>query len=280
MDLVLERAEHPVGGFSLDLIGVDEATGETVIIENQLATSDHMHLGQILTYAGGTDPANIVWVALRFRDEHRAAIDWLNTRTDEATRFFAVEVSVVQIGNSASAPLLELVAQPNDWGKTVRRPPPAGGGKSDVYREFWALWLDLIHVERPTWTNARQPLAQSWMTMSTGVNALNYSVLFNKEGPSCELYFGSSYPDVNLARFRAAESRRAEFEAAFGGPVDFDELPTRKACRIAVYRPGNINNRSEWDSFLQWYLENQTNLRAAVDAVGGIRTFIGEEPSD
>ncbi|GAB4105914.1 hypothetical protein GCM10028790_49330 [Micromonospora taraxaci] len=36
MALALSAAEHPVGGFSLDLIGIDEATNETVIIENQL----------------------------------------------------------------------------------------------------------------------------------------------------------------------------------------------------------------------------------------------------
>ena len=62
MDLVLERAEHPVGGFSLDLKGYDEATGGAVIVENQLETSDHTHLGQIITYAAGTDPTTIVWV--------------------------------------------------------------------------------------------------------------------------------------------------------------------------------------------------------------------------
>ena len=28
MDLVLEEAEYPVGGFSLDLIGYDQATGD------------------------------------------------------------------------------------------------------------------------------------------------------------------------------------------------------------------------------------------------------------
>jgi hypothetical protein len=33
MDLALEVAEHPVGGFSLDLIGKDESTGEVVIVE-------------------------------------------------------------------------------------------------------------------------------------------------------------------------------------------------------------------------------------------------------
>lgn len=34
MDLVLDVAEHPVGDFSLDLKGYDEATGEVVIVEN------------------------------------------------------------------------------------------------------------------------------------------------------------------------------------------------------------------------------------------------------
>ncbi len=104
MDLVMSQAERRVGGFSLDLIGTDEATGETVIVENQLDVSDHGHLGQILTYAGGTNPVNIVWIATSFREEHRAALEWLNERTDERTRFFAVEVSVVRIGDSAPAP--------------------------------------------------------------------------------------------------------------------------------------------------------------------------------
>lgn len=120
MDLELEAAEHPIGGFSLDLIGKDRASGERVIIENQLETSNHGHLGQILTYAGGTDPSTIIWVAPAFRDEHRAALEWLNERTDENTRFFAVQVSVVKIGDSLPAPLLTLVVQPNDWGKAVK----------------------------------------------------------------------------------------------------------------------------------------------------------------
>lgn len=78
MDLNLEAAEHAVGSFSLDLIGVDTATGDRVIVENQLESSDHNHLGQILTYAGGTDPANVLWLATSFREEHRAALEWLN----------------------------------------------------------------------------------------------------------------------------------------------------------------------------------------------------------
>jgi hypothetical protein len=68
MDLALDVAEHLVGGFSLELMGRDETTGEVVIVENQLEVSDH--LGQILTYAAGTDPTTIVWLAASFRPEH------------------------------------------------------------------------------------------------------------------------------------------------------------------------------------------------------------------
>ena len=120
LDLELDTAEHAVGDFSLDLIGRDRISGDLVIVENQLEQSDHTHLGQIMTYAGGTDAAHVVWVAPSFRPEHRRALEWLNERTDEATRFFAVEVKAVRIGDSPYAPLLSLAVQPNDWGKQVR----------------------------------------------------------------------------------------------------------------------------------------------------------------
>jgi hypothetical protein len=61
MDLVLDAAEHAVGDFRLDLIGKDLATDRTVIVENQLETSNHDHLGQILTYAAGSKATTIVW---------------------------------------------------------------------------------------------------------------------------------------------------------------------------------------------------------------------------
>lgn len=123
MDLVLEVAEHPVGGFSLDLLGHDASTGEPVIVENQLEQSDHTHLGQILTYAAGTDPTTIVWLATSFREEHRAAVDWLNTRTNDETRFFAVQVEVVRIGDSEPPRLSCLSRNPTTGRRRSEQAP-------------------------------------------------------------------------------------------------------------------------------------------------------------
>ena len=66
IDLELTANEHPVGGFALDLIGRDLTNDCVLIVENQLTATDHLHLGQILTYAAGTDAATIVWIAISF----------------------------------------------------------------------------------------------------------------------------------------------------------------------------------------------------------------------
>lgn len=126
IDLELEAAEHAVGGYSLDLIGKDITNDAILVVENQLETTGHSHLEQVLTYAAGTAATTIVWLATQFREEHRQALDWLNENTGEDVHFFGVELQLVQIADSTPAPLLNLVAQPNDWQKQVRAATSAG----------------------------------------------------------------------------------------------------------------------------------------------------------
>lgn len=270
MELVLERAEHPVGDFSLDLIGRDETTGEVVIVENQLEASDHTHLGQILTYAAGTDPATVIWVAARFRPEHRAALDWLNSRTDEKTRFFGVELGVVRIGASDPAPSFRLVTQPNDWEKTVRLAVEPTG-KPLLYSGFWSLFIERISREHPSWTRAIRPPTASWLNLPTGVSDALYTVYFTKRGLSSELYFESTDSDVNTTRFEALFKVKDELEGAYYGPLDWQPMPGRKATRIADYLPdADVAREQDWPAYLDWLFDRQSRLRQAVQKVGGV----------
>lgn len=273
MDLALDVAEHPVGGFSLDLMGRDVATGEVVIVENQLETSDHTHLGQILTYAAGTDPATIVWVAATFRPEHRAAVDWLNTRTSENTRFFAVELGVVRIGESAPAPSFRLVAQPNDWEKTVRAGTSLSEvtGKQALYRSFWARWIERMAAERPGWSRAKRPPRDSWFSTTTGTSGVHFYTSFTRQGLSSELVFEDPDAEVNAVRLRALETYRRELESFNGLTLEWQDLPGRKSTRVAEYLAGaDVTLEGEWDRYLDWLLDRQTRLRSALDHVGGV----------
>jgi len=278
MDLDLTEAEHDVGRFSLDLIGSDTATGETVIIENQLEKSDHNHLGQILTYAGGTDATNVVWIADEIQSEHRAALDWLNERTDERTRFFAVEISAVRIADSAFAPLFEVVVQPNDWQKVVRSTTSAGGQSKtkEMYRRFWSLYLEKLHDQYPGWTNTRKALPQSWMTFPLGVSEVKLGVVATRDYLRVELYFASPSSDVNEANFHRVLAHRATIEQSFQHALEWDSLEGKKSCRVSYARAGGVSDESDWNDQVHWLVDAAGRLRAAVDAAGGMPKIVAE----
>lgn len=275
MDLVLEVAEHPVGNFSLDLMGRDEATGQTVIVENQLELSDHTHLGQILTYAAGTDPTTIVWVAAGFRPEHRAALDWLNDRTDENTRFFGVEIHVVRIGDSRPAPAFRLVAQPNDWGKQVRAATTAPAESSErvlAYWDFWEVFRTKLKAQHPGWTSSTQSTKSSWFSKSAGATGVTFVSTFTRSGLAVQLLFEDPSAAVNETRFHALLARRSEVEKAFGDELLWEDLEGRKSARITALLPGyrDVIDRTEWDSLIEWLISTEGRLREALSAVGGI----------
>lgn len=133
MELELVQQEAGVGDFFLDILAQKRITGEKVVIENQLASTDHSHLGQILTYAAGHDARTVIWVTPFFREEHRAAVDWLNRWTPEEIAFYGVEVSAIRIDESRPAPVFRPVAFPNDWSKTAAASSPEKQKKLQLY---------------------------------------------------------------------------------------------------------------------------------------------------
>jgi hypothetical protein len=242
-----------------------------VIVENQLTMTDHLHLGQLLTYAGGTNAVNVVWIATGFRDEHRAAMDWLNSRTDESTRFFGVEVSVVRIGPSVPAPLLKVVAQPNDWEKKVKTKTQseAVSAKGQSYERFWTQLLGQVGSRKLTWTKAQKGLPQNWISFPSGRSGVAFNCSFGRAGLCSEVYFQDSDASVNDARFAAALAQRESIDATYGAALQFEPLVDRKSCRIADYREGNIGLTERWKEYLEWFIASQTRLRTAMSGVIG-----------
>jgi hypothetical protein len=117
LDLECEAVEKDVGPFRADILCKDTANDSWVLIENQVERTDHTHLGQLLTYAAGLKTVTIVWIAQRFTDEHRAALDWLNEVTGDEINFFGLEVELWRIGESSIAPKFNIVSKANEWTK-------------------------------------------------------------------------------------------------------------------------------------------------------------------
>lgn len=143
LKLELQGTEMPVDRFAADILARDTASGDLVLIENQLEQSDHGHLGQIMTYLAGLEAKVMVWIAPSFREPHLSAIRWLNEHTVEPFSFFAVRLRVVRIGDSPLAPLFEVVERPNGWDRLVgqqARDSREASPASTMRRAFWEYY--------------------------------------------------------------------------------------------------------------------------------------------
>ena len=147
LGMALERSEREkaVGPFSADIICADQISKFDVVIENQFTRTDHDHLGKMITYASGLQFQIIIWVAPRFRDEHRSAIDWLNDISGPETGFFGVVLEVFQISDSAYAPHFDIVARPNDWQRQVKRSSSTSRGMppNETALKLMSFWEDV-----------------------------------------------------------------------------------------------------------------------------------------
>ena len=271
LDLELQQTEAAVGGYSLDILATDVNGSRPVIIENQLETTDHDHLGKLLTYAAGFDANVVVWLTREFRDEHRQALDWLNQRTDEQTQFFGVVVELWKIDGSRPAPHFRLVATPNDWRKeTVQRAqsgiPAVTSERSERYREFFQSLIDTLREEHK-FTGARKGQPQSWYTFSTGYRGLAYGANFTRERQSrVEIYIDNPVPDWNIALLENLEERKDQIELELGHPLQWQHLENRRACRIAFERSGSIDDDNDTLAEIrEWMVENLLEFKRVFD---------------
>jgi hypothetical protein len=273
IDLELAVAEHPVGGFSLDLLGRDVNSNAVVIVENQLDGSDHIHLGQLLTYAAGTGAAVVVWVAAGFREEHRLALEWLNEHTSEDIRFFGVEIGVAQIGDSGLAHNFRLAVRPNDWQRSVQsaQSNDATRKRELLFAQFWEAFLNRVREEHPHWTRGQTSKSQ-FVGMSAGLRGVNWSFWVGHTTATVGLRFETSDSDINFDRFSRLRAVMGEFDDAFGGKLDWTITEGQKMQWVRLTRAdeGDLGNTALWDGRITWLIETCEKMRTAFTKVGGL----------
>ena len=260
--------EHPVGGYSLDLYGRDLTNDCVLIVENQLEQSDHTHLGQVLTYAGGTDASTILWVAPRFRQEHLAAVDWINDRTDEDTRLFAVEVGVRRIGDSQPAPFLDVVGKPNDWHKEVRASTrSAVSDTGAAYLRFWEGYVEDVRKRHSEW-RAQDPTPRNYNNHFIPIKGSTLGPTFaDRKRVGIRLWIGTGDHGVNREVFDFLHDHRSDFEDVLSGEMVWDNRDERRACDIGVYTSGSIRDERRLGEFRKWFITAEETFRAVVSRI-------------
>lgn len=265
LELELEAQEKAVGPFSADILCRDTSSDEHwVLIENQLERTDHKHLGQLLTYAAGLKAATIVWIAERFHEEHRAALDWLNEITSERFAFFGLEVELWRIGDSAMAPKFNIVSKPNGWARTVQSTATSSGEQSEVKQTQFQFWIAFKNYmeEKRSFIRCQKPDRQHWMNHSIGRSGFHLASIASTWSSEAnawepELRVELVLHDQNAKNYFALlAAQKDEIERAYGQSLIWHNPPDKKASKIYVRQPADFTDAQKWAEQHEWLRAN------------------------
>ena len=260
LTLVDVDTEAYVGSYRCDLVAKDETSGITVIIENQLECTNHDHLGKIITYASGLGAKVVVWIVKEAKEEHRAAIEWLNNSTVNEINFFLIEIHAYKIGSSEPAPKFEVVEKPNSFVK-INKATATEGELNKTQSErllFWQEFNDLV-VSRGKPFSIRKATTDHWYDVAVGSSDAHIAInLINKDGEIVvELYISDS-----KELFDRLYSSKESIEEQLGFGMTWARLDNKKASRIKYSIPGlDFDDHSNYDELMNHIIDVVVRMR-------------------
>lgn len=209
-----------------------------------------------MTYAAGLDAVTIIWIAKRFTEEHRAAVDWLNRITDSKFNFFGIEIEVYKIGESDPAPLFQLVSKPNDWSKAVKisassqELTPAKA----INLDYWQAMVKYFE-QQGTFLKCQSPLPQHWANFAIGKSDFWMSAIHSVSQDFIRVEVTINKADsksvFNLMRTNYEELSKEQIH----NDIVWFENPEKRASLVYLRKEVNVTDRDKWQNQHQWLLE-------------------------
>ena len=261
LDITVDETESSVGDFNVDIYASETGTDRKIIIENQLEDTDHDHLGKLITYASGKGADVVIWVVKHAREEHKAAVEWLNNHTDDKIGFFLCEIKLFQIGDSQIAPAFTVVERPNDWTKEIRKTASANSTQQQRL-EYWQAFNDYAFSDAnfSRIFNKRKPTTDHWMDFSIGSSACHIAVsqIQKRKAVDVELYIND---DKEL--FKSLFAHKDEIEKNMEMELEWKELPERKASRILIEKTVDLDDRATWPEQFDYIMDTCIKMKRA-----------------
>lgn len=113
---------------------------------------------------------------------------------------------------------------------------PATASRPEKYRAFWKELVTEMGVKRTA-------LPQSWLSFSSGHKGITYTLSFGKDGRiRIDMSVDTGDKAANHRVFEALRAMRRDIEQHFPRALSWEDNVHRRACRIALYRPGRIGD--------------------------------------
>ncbi|MBO8444452.1 MAG: DUF4268 domain-containing protein [Bacteroidetes bacterium] len=251
-NIINASSELSSDNFRVD-IQAELENGSCVVIENQFGLSNHDHLGKIITYRTAFDAKVAIWIVEEARKEHIDACNWLN-ETDNGCDFYLIRVEVIQIGDSAPAPLFTIEAAPSSESIAIGKIKKEQSERHMKRFEFWSELLKMFKADKEI-TSFRNvnPTTDSFVSGATGIGGITWTLWLNKDNMRLEVRIdkGKGCDEENIAIFRKLEKHRENIEKEFGGGLNWEEMTGYRLCSIRKdFEGGWAWPKDEWPKII------------------------------
>jgi hypothetical protein len=261
--IINPKREHGTENFRVDLVAEDES-GNKVVIENQLEKSNHDHLGKVITYLASVDATKAIWIVSEPRQEHIKAVSWLNE--SGLASFYLLKIEGIKIGDSNPAPLLTLIVGPSETSLEAGETKKNYTERNIELKDFWKYLLNKAKAQNTVHSNI-SPRMYHWLGTSSGISGINYNYTIGQHEGKIEVYIDRGKDgEINLKIFESLFSHKDQIEKSFGGPLVWEEMPGKRACRIAQYfENGGFKDVDKWEEITEEMIKGMTKMIKVFD---------------
>lgn len=256
------EVQQPAGNLWVDVVA-RTSEGDTACIEAQFGTSNHDHLGKLLTYIAAYDARLAVWIAEDVRPEHVQAVINLNSKFQDVD-FYLLRLEVVSIDDAPrKAPLISRVVGPSPL---IRRGGDDQEQRSEVRQrlyQFWAGVAPLVSDLIPRF-RGRQVRARRYFGVPAGRQGMRFGMGVRQHDADCALTIlggerrGPSEPVLNELM-----DRRDEVENTFGDKLEW--IPGPRSSVRARVSEGGYQDVDKWKSLHPLLAQTMARLVSALE---------------
>ena len=262
-DISIISREEKVGPFKVDLYGEDNS-GHKVIIENQLEKTDHIHLGQVITYLTNLEANTAIWISTRPTEGHIKAIDWLNEVTPEDIAFYLVKVEAIQIGESSPvAPLFTVIKRPTSEKKQIGSERKEYAQRHILREKFWIQFLEEVNKKNQLFSNI-SPSTDAWIGIGMGRGGFNLNLVISRRYARAEIYINRGNIEENKKAFGLLYALKDEIEREFGGKLVWERMEDNVTSRIKHQLDSvSIVNENDWPKMNDFLIDAAERMHRA-----------------
>lgn len=133
-----------------------------------------------------------------------------------------------------------------------------------IRRQFWTEVIKAINATSSHLYQNISPSKESWISAASGLRGLGLNFSATKDYGRAELYIDRGDKEENETVFDMLFAQKDQIEAEYDGPLIWERLDAKRACRIKSEREGNIFEREMWPDMIDFMVKAMVQLEGVL----------------